>query len=78
MTANWLVRPWRRAFREDFCLPSGVRGPVDFWAFKRLISSRVRRFFLRLEDTGGRVSFAGSENAKELENWELLAAEEQC
>src|ERR1035438_6004727 len=31
-------RPWTRRLRLDAALPSGVRGPVDFWAFRRLAS----------------------------------------
>jgi hypothetical protein len=76
MTGWWLVRPWRRAFKEDFCLPSVVRGPVDFWAFKRLISARFMSVS-PMEDTGGRGKFEGGESVKELETWELLAAEER-
>jgi hypothetical protein len=40
MTTVWLVRPWRRAFREDRFLPSGVLGPVEYSALARLISVR--------------------------------------
>src|SRR5438034_1269547 len=28
--------PWVVAFIFDFSLPAGVRGPVDFWALRRL------------------------------------------
>src|SRR5580658_3411309 len=38
MTTIWPVRPWRRAFREERCLPSEVLGPVECCAFARLIS----------------------------------------
>src|SRR5450755_2319309 len=31
-------RPWTRRLRLDASLPSGVRGPVDFFAFWRLAS----------------------------------------
>src|SRR5258708_18078678 len=36
----WPVSPWRRALREERCLPASVRGPVDFLAFSRLVSAR--------------------------------------
>jgi hypothetical protein len=36
----WNTRPWVRAFREAMALPSGVVGPVDFWAFARLAFRR--------------------------------------
>jgi len=32
MTSVEAVRPCLRAFCEDLALPSGVLGPVDFWA----------------------------------------------
>lgn len=35
------VKPWRRALREDRCLPAGVLGPVECWALDLLISARV-------------------------------------
>src|SRR5579883_2572029 len=34
-------RPCFRAFWRERALPSGVFGPVDFWAFWRLISLRL-------------------------------------
>jgi hypothetical protein len=37
---TWPVSPWRRAFREDRCLPAGVRGPVECWELARLVSAR--------------------------------------
>src|ERR1700693_126751 len=36
----WPVRTWRHAVRAERCLPATVRGPVDFWAFARLIAAR--------------------------------------
>src|SRR5713101_7809372 len=33
--------PWRRAFREQRCLPASVRGPVECLAFSRLVSARL-------------------------------------
>src|ERR1700719_3739456 len=39
-TMVWPVRPWRKALREERCLPASVRGPVDFWALARLIEAR--------------------------------------
>ena len=38
---TWARMPWRVAFREERCLPSGVRGPVDFLAFSRLARRRA-------------------------------------
>ena len=35
MTESWASRPCLRAFFETRALPSGVRGPVDFFAFSR-------------------------------------------
>src|SRR5260370_17835059 len=40
-TTVWPVSPWRRALREERCLPASVRGPVDFLAFSRLVSARL-------------------------------------
>src|SRR6266404_2667397 len=40
-TTVWPVSPWRRALREERCLPASVRGPVDFRAFSRLVSARL-------------------------------------
>src|SRR5580704_17898747 len=39
MTTIWPVSPWRSAFREDCFLPASVLGPVECWAFSRLISA---------------------------------------
>src|SRR5713101_2552354 len=33
--------PWRRALREERCLPATVRGPVECLAFSRLVSARL-------------------------------------
>ena len=33
--------PWRVPFSDERCLPSGVRGPVDFLAFSRLARRRA-------------------------------------
>lgn len=41
MTTSWPVSPWRRAFREERCLPAAVFGPVECWALAWLISVRV-------------------------------------
>ena len=35
------VKPCLRALREARALPSGVLGPVDFWALARLAASRA-------------------------------------
>src|SRR5258708_843209 len=40
----WPVRPWRRAFREERRLPSGVTGPVEWAAFSRLTVARADGF----------------------------------
>src|SRR4051812_20054119 len=32
---TWARMPWRVPFKDERCLPSGVRGPVDFCAFSR-------------------------------------------
>jgi len=37
---DWDVSPWLRAFWEERCFPAGVRGPVEWWAFSRLIVAR--------------------------------------
>jgi hypothetical protein len=37
---TWPVSPWRRALREERCLPAGVRGPVECCELARLISAR--------------------------------------
>ena len=37
---TWPVRAWRRAFRDDVCLPASVLGPVDLAAFSRLVWAR--------------------------------------
>jgi hypothetical protein len=34
------VRPWLRALCEERCFPAAVRGPVDRWAFPRLMEAR--------------------------------------
>src|SRR5690349_16491685 len=36
----WPVNPWRKALREERCLPASVRGPVDFWVFALLTAAR--------------------------------------
>ena len=33
--------PWRTPFKDERCLPSGVRGPVDFFALARLAARRA-------------------------------------
>ena len=40
MAGRWFgpVSPWRKALREERCLPASVRGPVEFRAFTRLVS----------------------------------------
>src|SRR5216684_8355783 len=40
-TTVWPVSPWRRALREERCLPATVRGPVELLAFSRLVSARL-------------------------------------
>src|SRR5260370_23500777 len=40
-TTVWPVSPWRRALREERCLPAWVRGPVEFWALARFVSARL-------------------------------------
>src|SRR6266700_1757973 len=40
-TTVWPVSPWRRALREERCLPASVRGPVDLLAFSRLVAARL-------------------------------------
>jgi hypothetical protein len=40
MTTIWPVSPWRRALREDRCLPASVLGPVECCELARLISVR--------------------------------------
>src|SRR6266567_6708261 len=40
-TTVWPVSPWRRALREERCLPASVRGPVECLAFSRLVSARL-------------------------------------
>ena len=37
--STWAVSPWRVALSDARCLPSSVRGPVDFCAFRRLARS---------------------------------------
>src|SRR6185312_5428254 len=37
--STWPVSSWRVALSDARCLPSSVRGPVDFWAFRRLARS---------------------------------------
>ena len=36
-----LVRPWRKALRDERCLPAAVRGPVECWELARLMAARV-------------------------------------
>jgi len=52
------VRAWVVAFLETVCLPSWVRGPVDFWALARLAA---RRFSERGSFRGGGFEISGFE-----------------
>ena len=38
---TWARMPWRVAFNDERCLPSLVRGPVDFLALVRLAARRA-------------------------------------
>src|SRR5579884_317194 len=42
MRRTWRVTPWRRAFIRERCLPCDDLGPVERFAFSRLISARER------------------------------------
>src|SRR5271155_5387196 len=39
----WAAMPCLTALRQEMALPSGVRGPVDFWELRRLMAARSRR-----------------------------------
>ena len=39
-TAEAAVKPWRSALSEERCLPDSVRGPVESFAFARLVAAR--------------------------------------
>src|SRR5579884_3662152 len=42
MRRTWRVTPWRSAFMRERCLPAEDLGPVERFAFSRLISARLR------------------------------------
>src|SRR5580704_14917172 len=42
-TAEAAVKPWRKAFWEERCLPESVRGPVECCELARLTAVRARR-----------------------------------
>jgi hypothetical protein len=53
--------PWRRAFREDLALPSGVMGPLERAALRRLAASfRGETGVLLMAHVWGMRGFLGS------------------